>query len=116
MAAWGPTEEALSPEVLEAVYGVRAHLHRHAGRTFLTFSPRRAREPRDRGRVHLVCGGGTGSGLMRELIDRGYERQRRCAERARLRRGDRPRAGPADGRRGAVLRRSATTPTPRTCG
>jgi iron complex transport system ATP-binding protein len=72
VAAWGPTEEALSPEVLEAVYGVSAHLHRHAGRTFLTFSPRRASRARDRGRVHLVCGGGTGSSLMRELSERGY--------------------------------------------
>jgi len=72
-AAWGPAEEALSPEVLEAVYGVRAHVHHHAGRTYLTFSPRRSSQPRDRGRVHLVCGGGTGSSLMRELTDRGYE-------------------------------------------
>ncbi len=40
VAAWGPAEEALSPEVLEAVYGVRAHVHHHAGRTYLTFSPR----------------------------------------------------------------------------
>jgi len=73
VAAWGPTEEALSPEVLEAVYGVRAHLHRHAGRTFLTFSPQRAAGGHARGRVHLVCGGGTGSSLMRELSDRGYD-------------------------------------------
>ena len=72
VAAWGPTEEALSPDVLEDVYGVRAHLHRHAGRTFLTFSPRPPSRQRDRGRVHLVCGGGTGSGVMRELSDRGY--------------------------------------------
>ena len=73
VAAWGPAEEALSPEVLEAVYGVRALVHHHAGRTFLTFSPRRSSQPRERGRVHLVCGGGTGSSLMRELTDRGYE-------------------------------------------
>ncbi len=72
VAAWGPTAEALSPDVLEAVYGVRAHLHRHAGRTFLTFSPQRASRARELGRVHLVCGGGTGSSLMRELSDRGY--------------------------------------------
>ena len=52
VAAWGTAEEALSPEVLEAVYGVRAHLHRHAGRTFLTFSPRRRLAgPRSRSRA-----------------------------------------------------------------
>ncbi len=71
VAAFGPPGEVLRPEIIEAVYGVRAYLHRHAGRTYLTFSPR----PRgDRlGRVHLVCGGGTGSGLMRELVDAGYD-------------------------------------------
>jgi len=71
MAAFGPTDDVLRPEIIEAVYGVRAFLHRHAGRTYLTYSPR----PRgDRlGRVHLVCGGGTGSGLMRELVDAGYD-------------------------------------------
>ncbi len=72
IAAWGPAEDALSPEVLEAVYGVRALVHHHGGRTFLTFSPRRPSQPRERGRVHLVCGGGTGSTLMRELTDHGY--------------------------------------------
>ena len=53
------------------MYGVRAYMHRHAGRTYLTFSPRLRGERR--GRVHLVCGGGTGAGLMRELVDAGYE-------------------------------------------
>jgi iron complex transport system ATP-binding protein len=72
-AAWGPVEEALSPDVLERVYGVRAHMHRHAGRTYLTFSPQPRSQPRARGRVHVVCGGGTGSTLLRELADRGYQ-------------------------------------------
>jgi iron complex transport system ATP-binding protein len=70
-AAWGKADDVLRPEILESVYGVRAYMHRHAGRTFLTFSPR----PRghNRGRVHIVCGGGTGAQLMRELVDAGYE-------------------------------------------
>ena len=71
VAAFGPPDDVLRPEVVEAVYGVRAYLHRHAGRTFLTFSPRLRGERR--GRVHLVCGGGTGAGMMRELVDAGYE-------------------------------------------
>ncbi len=71
VAAFGPSDDVLRPEVVEAVYGVRAYLHRHAGRTYLTFSPRLRGERR--GRVHLVCGGGTGAGLMRELVDAGYE-------------------------------------------
>jgi iron complex transport system ATP-binding protein len=71
VAAFGPPDDVLRPEIIEAVYGVRAFLHRHAGRTYLTYSPR----PRGErlGRVHLVCGGGTGSGLMRELVDAGYD-------------------------------------------
>ncbi|MEI6451644.1 MAG: ABC transporter ATP-binding protein [Actinomycetes bacterium] len=71
VAAYGPPDEVLRPEVVEAVYGVRAYLHKHAGRTFLTFSPRLRGERL--GRVHLVCGGGTGAGLMRELVDAGYD-------------------------------------------
>lgn len=71
VAAYGPPDEVLRPEIVEAVYGVRAYLHRHAGRTYLTFSPRL--RPERRGRVHLVCGGGTGAGLMRELVDAGYD-------------------------------------------
>jgi iron complex transport system ATP-binding protein len=71
VAAFGPPDEVLRPEVVEAVYGVRAYLHRHAGRTYLTFSPRLRGERR--GHVHLICGGGTGAGLMRELVDAGYD-------------------------------------------
>jgi iron complex transport system ATP-binding protein len=71
VAAYGPPDEVLRPEILESVYGVRAYMHRHAGRTYLTFSPRLRGERR--GRVHVVCGGGTGAGLMRELVDAGYE-------------------------------------------
>jgi iron complex transport system ATP-binding protein len=71
VAAYGPPDEVLRPEILESVYGVRAYMHRHAGRTYLTFSPRLRSERR--GRVHVVCGGGTGAGLMRELVDAGYE-------------------------------------------
>jgi len=71
VAAFGPPDEVLRPEIVEAVYGVRAYLHKHAGRTYLTFSPRLRGERL--GRVHLVCGGGTGAVLMRELVDAGYE-------------------------------------------
>jgi len=71
IAAYGPPQEVLTPELLEAVYGIRAYVHRHAGRTFLTFSPKMRGERR--GRVHLICGGGTGAGLMRDLVDAGYD-------------------------------------------
>ena len=71
LAAFGPPEEVLTPETVEAVYGVRAYMHRHAGRTYLTYSPRLRGERK--GRIHVVCGGGTGAGLMRELVDAGWE-------------------------------------------
>jgi iron complex transport system ATP-binding protein len=68
--AEGATEAVLSPEMISSVYGVQAYMHRHAGRTFLTFSPRR--RPARKLRVHLICGGGTGANLMRRLLDLGY--------------------------------------------
>ena len=71
VAAFGPPNDVLRPEIVEAVYGVRAFLHRHAGRTYLTFSPRR--RGRRLGRIHVICGGGTGSGLMREPVDAGWD-------------------------------------------
>jgi iron complex transport system ATP-binding protein len=71
VAAYGPPDDVLRPELVEAVYGVRAFLHKHAGRTYLTFSPRP--HGTRRGRVHVISGGGTGSGLLRELVDAGYD-------------------------------------------
>ncbi len=70
VAAWGPADEVLSPRVIGDVYGVSAHLHRHAGQAYLTFSPRP--RPERRGRVHLLCGAGTGSLFMRRLTEAGY--------------------------------------------
>jgi cobalamin transport system ATP-binding protein len=68
--ARGAADEVLSPDSIAAVYGVQAFMHRHAGRTFLTFSPRR--RPARKLKVHLICGGGSGASLMRRLVDGGY--------------------------------------------
>ncbi|HMK93216.1 MAG TPA: ABC transporter ATP-binding protein, partial [Thermoleophilia bacterium] len=74
LAAWDTVDEALRPEVLEAVYGVQASLHRHAGRSYLTFTPRSWSERQGRGeKVHLVCGGGSGSALMSRLVGLGFQ-------------------------------------------
>ncbi len=70
LVGWGNSEDVLSPEQIESAYGVRAYVHRHAGRTFLTFSPRV--KGVSKGRVHLICGGGSGSYLMKELTERGF--------------------------------------------
>ena len=101
VAAFGPPDDVLRPEVVEAVYGVRAYLHRHAGRTYLTFSPRLRGERR--GRVHLVCGGGTGAGLMRELADAGYEVTAGVLNALDTDEETGRELGLRDGRRGAVL-------------
>lgn len=70
LVAWGSSLEVLSPEQIESAYGVRAYVHCHAGRTFLTFSPRVKGERK--GRVHLICGGGSGLYLMKELTEMGF--------------------------------------------
>jgi iron complex transport system ATP-binding protein len=70
LVAWGGSAEVLSPEKIESAYGVRAYVHRHAGRTFLTFSPKI--KGKKKGRLHLVCGGGSGSYLMKELTEMGF--------------------------------------------
>lgn len=70
VAARGPVADVLTPDNIDAVYGVHAHVHHHAGRSFLTFSPRLQTERRER--VHIVCGGGTGATLMRELYQLGF--------------------------------------------
>ncbi len=67
----GSPEEVLIPINIREVYGVEASLHQHAGKTFLTFSPHRKVRKKQK-TVHLICGGGTGSSLMRKLVDQGF--------------------------------------------
>ncbi len=71
VVAEGPTEEVLQPTLIEKTYGIKAALHKHFGKSFLTFFSPPAAVPQ-RGRVHLICGGGTGSFLMRELTEAGF--------------------------------------------
>ncbi len=71
VVAAGPTEEVLQPSLIEKTYGVRAVLHKHFGKSFLTFSSTPATVS-PKGKVHLICGGGTGSFLMRELTEAGF--------------------------------------------
>lgn len=70
VVASGKSDEVLTPERIESTYGIRAYIHRHAGRTFLTFSPKL--RGRRREKIHLICGGGSGSFLMRELAEKGF--------------------------------------------
>lgn len=70
IVASGKSDKVLTPERIEATYGIRAYIHRHAGRTFLTFSPKLRGKRKEK--IHLICGGGSGSFLMRELAERGF--------------------------------------------
>lgn len=70
MVSFGPADSVLDPRKLESVYGVKAYVHRHAGRVFLTFSPRFTGE--EKAKIHVVCGAGTGSFLVRKLVDLGF--------------------------------------------
>ncbi len=70
IVASGKSDEVLTPERIESTYGIKAYIHRHAGRTFLTFSPKLRGKRKER--IHLICGGGSGSFLMRELTERGF--------------------------------------------
>ncbi len=70
IVASGKSDKVLTPERIESTYGIRAYIHRHAGRTFLTFSPKLRGKRKEK--IHLICGGGSGSFLMRELAERGF--------------------------------------------
>lgn len=70
LVSFGQAESVLKAEKIESVYGVKAHVHRHAGRVFLTFSPRSTRK--EKAKIHVICGAGTGSFLLRKLFDLGF--------------------------------------------
>jgi len=77
IAAQGTPEEVLTAENLQSVYGARVWIRRHpvSGRPLVLSLPEvvplRADESA-RPHVHLICGGGTGVGLMLVLQRRGY--------------------------------------------
>ncbi len=76
LVALGTPEEVLTVERIREVYGVEALLRPHP----LTRRPMALPVPGPEGafpegprpRVHLVCGGGTGEGLLRALVGRDY--------------------------------------------
>ena len=72
----GTPREVLTPETLERIFGVRAVVYPDPLTGSLTLSLLDA-SPRERataapGRVHVVCGGGTGARLLYELKRAGY--------------------------------------------
>ncbi len=71
LVSFGQAEDVLNSKKVEVIYGVKTFVHRHAGRIFLTFSPRYTGE--EKAKIHVVCGGGTGSFLIRKLVDLGFQ-------------------------------------------
>ena len=72
----GSPLEVLTPDNIEAVFGVRVLAHKHPvmGLTFLTpLSKPKASTTSRQKRVHVVCGGGTGAAVIRALVEEGFK-------------------------------------------
>lgn len=76
IVAQGTPEEVVTAENLQEVYGARVWVRRHpaSGRPLVLTLPERmeAGEPTATLRVHVICGGGTGTALLLALHGRGY--------------------------------------------
>ena len=77
IVAQGPPEAVVTAENLQEVYGARVWVRRHpaSGRPLiltLPEQPDRAGDARRALRVHVICGGGTGTALLLALHGQGY--------------------------------------------
>ncbi|HDI46732.1 MAG TPA: heme ABC transporter ATP-binding protein [Candidatus Methanomethylia archaeon] len=75
VAAVGSVEEVLTPSNIEKVFSVKVEVRRHPVTGTLYVVPlqvSRGVAAGRRGRVHVVCGGGSGAQLFMELVDRGF--------------------------------------------
>ena len=76
IAAQGTPEQVVTAENLQAVYGARVWVRRHpaSGRPLILTLPELMETDEGPGalRVHVICGGGTGTALLLALHGRGY--------------------------------------------
>jgi len=74
--AEGPPEEVVTERCIRAAYGADVQVRRHpaTGRPYVTLLSRLpiAAPPTRQTRVHLICGAGTGTALMRRLRQLGF--------------------------------------------
>jgi len=74
--AIGKPEEVLTSKNIEEVFGVKASIHRHpmTGAIYVTPLPifKTISAKREK-RVHVVCGGGTGTIVLKALVDEGFK-------------------------------------------
>jgi len=73
----GKPEEVIKSSTIEQVYGARVTVDKHpiTGKVHVTpihFPNQNLNEKTDKLRIHVVCGGGTGTDIMRELVNEGY--------------------------------------------
>jgi iron complex transport system ATP-binding protein len=71
VATCGKPEEVLTPERIESVYGIKVIVKQDSGR--LLIYPKRKIPKGRKGRVHVICGAGTATFLMNDLVNHGYE-------------------------------------------
>ena len=74
LAARGTPHEILDPRTILEVFKVRVAVHRQSQRPYLTPLWSRSAEPvpAGPGRVHVIAGGGAASGVIDELVLRGF--------------------------------------------
>ncbi|MFA5571667.1 MAG: ABC transporter ATP-binding protein [Crenarchaeota archaeon] len=72
--AFGETEKVLTHENIRSVFSVDVIVRKNAVTNSLYVIPLSPKKPctKKRCTVHLICGAGTGMGLMKALIDEGY--------------------------------------------
>lgn len=81
VAASGTPEDVLTAENLQAVYGTRVWVRPHpvSGRPLVLPLPEEPETPQaSRPRVHVICGSGTGTGLLLALRDLGFPVSAAC--------------------------------------
>lgn len=69
--ASGKPEEVITPENIESVYGIEVIVKHDSGR--LIIHPQRKPIKSNKGRIHVICGAGTATFLMNNLVNHGYK-------------------------------------------
>lgn len=69
----GSVEEVLTSENLSRAYGVNALVYRNRVTGLLDFYIQGFEHKKEKKRMHIIGGGGSASGVMRQLFERGYD-------------------------------------------
>ncbi len=69
----GTVEEVLTPENLSAAYGVRAVVYRNRITGLLDFYTHKLEHGKPGKKIHVIGGGGSASGIIRQLYEYGHE-------------------------------------------